>query len=302
LSLRYPLIEARLQRTVWAATPDLIQTVARAVRRAQDGPIHLSADGQRPQVEAAVQRFGVASEGGRVVRLDPTAQQSAVAVIPVFGVLGKYLSGMEAECGDGFDLRGLERNLREVAADPSISDVVLHFHSPGGSVTGIPEAAQLIGQIAATKPVYAYTDSEMCSAAYWLAAATTAVFASPMASVASIGCYLAWIDESVAMEAQGLKLILIKDGEYKGATLPGQLTDEAAALLLAEVKAYGGGFRADVSQWRKAASGIDVPDSAMQGQVILARDAIEVGLVDGVYRSLDDLLLDLTTTQKDTNP
>lgn len=303
MSLRYPLIEARLQRTVWAATPDLIQTVARAVRRAQGGALGLVAGETLRAESESMQRVVAASGGGRVMRVDaPQPDQQATAVIPVFGVMGKYLSSMEADCGDGYDLRTLERNLRAVAVDPSIAAIVLHIHSPGGSVTGVPEIAQLVAEISATKPVYAYTDSEMCSAAYWIGSACRAVFASPMASVASIGCYLAWIDESVAMEAAGLKLILIKDGDYKGATLPGQLTEEAGALLLAEVKAYGGAFRSDVSQWRKAASGIDVPESAMQGQVILARDAVALGLVDGLYRSLDDLLLDITTNQKDTQP
>jgi ClpP class serine protease len=303
LSTLHPLIEARLQRTVWGVAPEMLHTFFAAIRRPGPMVLGVPVDAEA-KMQARSTRYAAATQGGSIIMQDkPSQTEPVVAVIPVFGVVGKYLSGFDAECGGGFDLERFTRSLRAAIADPQVSAVVLHIHSPGGSVGGVREAAQLIAELKAVKPIYAYTDTETYSAAYWLAAACTAILASPMAGVASIGCYLAWIDDSAAMEAGGLKLVVIKDGDYKASTLPGQLTEEAAAMLLAEVKAFGGAFREDVVQWRREASGLDVPESAMQGQSILARDAVDLGLVDGHYRSLEDLLIDLTSTNpKGNNP
>lgn len=290
--IRYPLIEARFQSTPWCATPAIIASVFRAFQRSSDG-IPSAVQGIDPALPAPTRVSGAASSGTLSVQpLGTSTEERAVAVIPVFGVIGKYLSTMESMCG-GFDLVSFERTLRAAANDKSISDIVLHFGTPGGSVHGVPEAASLIAQVGQHKAVYGFTDQQMCSAGMWLGSACTSLFCSDFASVGSVGVYLAWIDESKAMEAEGLELKLFKDGTFKASTLPGQLTTEAGQLLQAEVDAIGSAFRDFVRSSRASASGATVSDETMQGQTHLGRDAVSLGLVDGNCLSINDLLLDI---------
>ena len=290
--IRWPLIAAELQRP-WCATPAVIEAIGKAVRRKagiDSGSTEASSAKSAPRPSAS--KVSAANGAMTTVSLQEESAEKAVAVIPVFGVIGKYLSYLETECG-GFDLCGLERNLRRAEADPAVTHIVLHISSPGGTITGTAEAAQLIAQVNQTKPVFAYTDSQMCSAAYWLGCSGSAVFASEFATVGSIGVYLAWIDESKAMENEGLELKLFRDGTFKASTLPGQLTEEAGKMLQDEVDAIGSAFRSHVTASRKASSDTTVSVETMQGQTFFGQKAIDAGLVDGNYRSLHDLLLDI---------
>lgn len=298
--IRYPLIESCLQRSVWCASPDVAHAIWQALRRARPVATTLPADAIGNAARPTASRVSLASGGLATVSLSEPSAELSVAVIPVHGIIGKYMSEMEMDCGGGYDLQAFERSIQKAAADPSIGSIVLHINSPGGVITGVSEAAQLVAQINdSIKPVYAYTDSDMCSAAYWLGASGAGVFCSEMASVASIGVYLAWIDDSEAMAEAGFKLMLFRDGDLKAATLPGQLSDEAGQLLQDEVVAIGTAFRTWVRE-RRAANDAQVPDSAMRGQAMLGSEALKVGLVDGHYRSLNDLLLDILINQKGT--
>lgn len=199
-----------------------------------------------------------------------------IANIVIDGVIGKHVSGIEKSSGVT-DVDDLTSALEEVAADPAIEGVLLDVNSPGGGVTGVPEAAKLVAKTAQRKPVVAYTDDLMASAAYWLAAGADAIYASQSANVGSIGVYMAWLDESKAYEMQGVKTELIKRGKFKGMGIQGtSLTDEQRAHLQAEVDTVYDWFRAAVTARRK------VPQSAMEGQTFYAQDAKKMRLVDRV--------------------
>lgn len=295
--IRYHMIEAALRRTPWCATETTIQAIAKAVRRSP-GIDSARVSTEHPKTLPQACKMLAASGRLSTVGLADPSPEKCVAVIPVFGVIGKYLSWMESDCG-GLDLVGFEKMLRQAEADSSVTDIVLHVGSPGGTITGVPEAAKLITQVNQTKPVFAYSDSEMCSAAYWLGCSGSGVFCSESATLGSIGVYLAWIDDSKAMETEGLELKLFKDGTFKASTLPGQLTEEAGNMLQAEVESIGAAFRAHVAGSRNASSGATVSVETMQGQTFRGQNAVEVGLADAVYRSLNDVVLELLTNQKE---
>ena len=143
--------------------------------------------------------------------------QNGVALVPVNGVIGKRLNMLEMMCG-GADVDQLVSAVQKADRDPMVDSILLDVNSPGGMVIGTPEAAAALGQI--EKPLYAFTDSQMCSAAYWLAsAATSGIFVTGSSDVGSIGTYLAMIDSSRAYEMEGLKLELFKAGSLKAIVL-----------------------------------------------------------------------------------
>ena len=117
----------------------------------------------------------------------------------------------------------------------------------GGTVNGTPELAALVADVSKAKYTYAFNDGQMCSAAYWIASQSDAVFAKPSARVGSIGELLPMLDESKAFEQAGIKVELFAAGKYKSVGVPGvSLTDEQRAWLKADVDEIYGGFKAPV--------------------------------------------------------
>lgn len=198
------------------------------------------------------------------------------AVIPVHGVIAQGLAVIEDSSGV-VDSYNVAKMIRLAVESPDVDGILYDFDSPGGSVTGTPELAARISAASALKPSLAYTDSLMASAAYWLASQCEGIYASQSAAVGSIGVYMAWLDQSRAMEMAGMKTELFKAGKFKALGLPGTtLTDEARAMLQASVDKIYGWFTAAVRERR------DVSDEAMQGQVFYADDAAKANLIDAV--------------------
>jgi signal peptide peptidase SppA len=170
--------------------------------------------------------------------------------------------------------------IQQAATDAGVSAIVLAVDSPGGTVAGIAEAAQTIRDARAVKPVVAFADGRMQSAAYWLASQADAIFATQSGNVGSIGVYAAFLDRSRAAEMQGVKVEVFKSGKHKGMGIPGTtLTDEQRQMMQADVDKIGAEFRAVVRAGRTPRT---VADEVMQGQSFSVADALANGLVDGV--------------------
>jgi len=216
---------------------------------------------------------------------EPFAVVGKTAVIPIEGVILNKCSGLEAMCG-AQSLQDLKASIGEVSSRPDISNVIFNISSGGGTVTGVPEAADAIAQLGKSKDTYAYTDDCIASAAYWLASQTKGIFLSKSAEIGSIGVYLALIDSSKAMADDGLKLELFKAGAFKAMGIPGTtLTDDQRTLLQSSVDKIYGQFTSYVLSTRPR-----VPVSAMQGQMFDSKDSLKNGLADGVINSLDSLV------------
>jgi|LakMenE01Jun11ns_1017448.scaffolds.fasta_scaffold9947607_3 protease-4 len=276
----YPRIAAALLSARWCITPAALAAIRNTFEAACAGRLradeHMPMPGQPEDYEEAAP---VMAEG--------------ILVVPVHGVCARYLSAMETDCG-GLDLNDTEKTLREAQADPRVQGIVLHFNSPGGTVTGIPELASLIRTISETKPVIAFTDAQCCSAAYWLASACDSIVVTPTADVGSIGVYSALVDESAAWAQEGYKLELMKAGKHKAMGIPGlPLAPEDRALIQAEVDSIYAMFTADVVA-NRARNGATVAEDTMQGQTFMGGTAVAVGLADRVVGSLTDLLAALT--------
>lgn len=267
--MTYPRISAKIYREPWC-----IKASAHAdIRRAFE------------QHSAALARDNA---NASALELRPEGESQSVgpvAVIPIFGVIGKHLTLIETACG-GVDLDGTADALSEAVRNPEVTSILLHFNSPGGTVTGTPELAARIKAAVSKKIVVAYSDNQMCSAAYWLASQCSAIYASQTADVGSIGVYLALLDESAALEKAGVKVNVIKAGKFKTAGAPFQpLTDEERALFQASVDSIYEKFTAAVTGQRP-----EVGSATMQGQSFDGEQAARNGLTDGVVDSLEEML------------
>jgi capsid assembly protease len=207
---------------------------------------------------------------------------SNVALIQIDGVIGKHLSLLETQCG-GVDVDAIASQLNIAAADTNIESICLYFNTPGGSVTGVSELAQLIAEIRETKDVIGYADCLCASVGMWLASQCTAFYCAPSAQIGCVGVYCLLLDESVALSNEGIKVNAISAGTYKlsGASFK-PLTDDERAMFQADVNKTYAAFKSAILSNR------DVADSDMQGQVFDGDTAVAKGFCDGTLNSLQD--------------
>lgn len=223
------------------------------------------------------EKFGFTDMLTQLFGQAPTAYitEDGTGVVPIVGVIGKGLTPMEKMMG-AVDLNDVTMALESMKADPMVKRIALQISSPGGTVTGVEEAANLIRNIG--KPTMAYTDSEMASAAYWLGSAADRVVASPSSTVGSVGVYMNLVDMSKAYDMAGAKSVLIKSGIYKGAGVEGTtMTAEQMQNLQASVDGIHADFKSAVNAKRSM-----VQADAMEGQTFSGRQASQNGMVTGL--------------------
>lgn len=209
-----------------------------------------------------------------------------VGVIPLRGVIGKGLTRLESLTGAA-DVDEFTSALEAMEDDPEVEYIVVDISSPGGTVTGVEEAASMLAR--SGKKTVAFTDTEAASAAYWIGSAADRFVATPSATVGSVGVYMAIPDYSKAFEMQGVRMDVIKSGDLKGVGIPGtSLTEAQRADLQAQVESIHAEFKAAVRGKRRLAK-----DEDMQGQVFSGRQAAQKGLVTGLGTSLAALVADL---------
>jgi ClpP class serine protease len=180
-------------------------------------------------------------------------KNTGLAVIAVEGTIGKKLSWLETMCG-GVDLNALEDGLSRLA-DEKPTAVQLYLDTPGGTVTGVAEAAAMIEEFAANvAPVHAYVDIMCCSAGEWLASGATSRCAAGSALLGSIGVYNAMFDQSARYAQQGVTVHLKTSGPLKGAGFPGtRPTDRQLEAMQAEVDRLAQDFYGQMNRRQKAA-------------------------------------------------
>lgn len=211
-----------------------------------------------------------------------------IAIVHLSGVIAKRAP--EMLCGPPvIDLAKLDAVLDELVADEAMQTIIFDFNSPGGMIVGLKETAGRLRDLSLMgRRLIAYTDYQMCSAAYYLAAACDEIYCAPTAVIGSIGSYAAGLDASRAWEFEGFELILAKSGNLKAMGHPGKAWSQDERQWLQEmVDNSGREFR----EWVVARRG-PVNPAAMEGQWYFAEQA-DPRLHDGLYRDLPALLAEL---------
>jgi signal peptide peptidase SppA len=208
-----------------------------------------------------------------------------VAVVRASGVLALGVSGYWGCC----DLEELADEIEEADNDANITAIVVEMDSPGGTVNGTPEAAKRIASI--SKPILFWTSRQMCSAAYWLASSADMIAAAPSAIVGSIGCVLAFYDQSKFYDQLGFKVDVFRSGDLKAAGFPGTaLSDAERAHFQATVDEVAGDFQTTVLEFRT-----NLELGLFDGRTVTGKMAEPAGLVDGVYTTRDEAIADFLT-------
>lgn len=257
--------------TAWALEETVLANLAEIVLRHNEG-IKLSDDEIARRIKAAVPGGVKTSSNYRI--------EKGVAIIPISGVISKYSAGIDdISQPDGTSAEQIRGDLRAALADSSVQRIMLDIESPGGSIDGIAELADELA--AAGKPICAYANGMMASAAYWIGCQADEVVCSKSAVVGSIGVYTVCFDSSKAAESAGYKVNVVKAGAMKGAGIRGTpITPEQIAESQRTVDAYYNMFVGAV------AAGRGIPNDAARamgdGRVHIGETAKAQNMVDSV--------------------
>ena len=216
--------------------------------------------------------------------LIPVKGGKSVAMLPVRGMMMKGQSSL-----GGTSTVQLRRDIRQAANDPNVSGILLNIDSPGGTAAGMADLVVDVRAASRKKPVWSQIEDLGASAAYQLAAASDAIYAnSTDAAVGSIGTMMVVYDYSKAFDASGIKAYKFATGPLKGAGATGtELTQEQRDHFQTLIDSLQESF----DQVVKTGRGLNASQltAVKTGGVFLAKDAKQLGLIDGI-RSLDSTL------------
>jgi len=209
-------------------------------------------------------------------REEMTIDSNGIAHIEICGTLARDISPIEKCCG-ATDYEDIEGEL-EAAMEARCRGIWLEIDSPGGACNGNSEVADALQAISRKVPTLAYTDGLACSAAYNIAVSCREIWASPSATVGSIGAIIPWISTSAMWAEEGMEWdpITNAEGDLKGAMMGPELTAAQRASLTEYVQDNFDLFRSNVLRNR------NVPAEAMRGQAFLASRALSNKLIDKV--------------------
>ena len=277
-----------INQTFWAIREATLDIVVEIVRMRAAG-ITMSADEVRARIGAAEPPRPVAVNAGG----------GTVAILPLCGVIGPKMNAFTQISG-GTSLDKFMSRFRTYRDDPSVSAIVIDADTPGGSVYGVPEAADEIFASRGAKPIVAVVNPSCASAGLWITAQCSRVVCTPSGDYGSLGVFVVHEDWSKANEQMGYKPTYISFGEYKTEGNPDEpLADETRAYLQQQVDKVGKSFITAVARGR----GVEfakVRDTYGKGRMIMAGDALKIGMVDEI-NTIENVVAKLLGGRKRTS-
>jgi signal peptide peptidase SppA len=259
----------KIERTPWAITP----AGYASVRKLIDSKLAGASGGIdfRPTAQSGD------GPGSGVQRVNG----QRLAMITVSGVLGQRLSWLDKFCG-GCDYLDIADAVNQALTDGA-EGILFTVDSPGGMVTGCCECASAIADL--DVPTVGFSDSLMCSSAYWLAAGCDYLVATRSALVGSIGVIIPWVDETKLWDQLGVKYdpITSKGDTLKSTGGGPSLTDEQRIYLQEMVDQSAADFRGHVLSFRA----LDFAE--LRAGAYAGNKAVALNLIDQIGSQTDAL-------------
>lgn len=211
------------------------------------------------------------------------------AIVPVQGVIAKRMN-LFTQISGGVSTQLVGRDIKAALADDSIKSILLDIDSPGGTVDGTQELANIIFVGRDKKPIVAYSDGIIASAAYWIGSAADRIYISgDTIDIGGIGVVGSHVDYSGWEKKVGVKTTEIYAGKYKRITSQYKpLSKEGKQSIQDQVDYLYSIFVDQVAKQRGVSSEIVLKNMA-DGRIFIGQQAITAGLVDGVS-TLDRLI------------
>ena len=223
------------------------------------------------------------ARAGLTPRTPSPAPGSSIAVIPLMGLLTRRGGGFLSFLFGGTSLSRFSEAVRAASLDRDVATILIHVDSPGGEVSGTPEAADAVFAARQRKRVVAVADGLMASAAFWIGVQAHEIVASSSSTVGSIGVLAVHSDVSRAEEAGGRRHTIITSARFKGEGNELEpLGDDARAQIQRRVDEAGAMFTAAVARGRRVPVAMVRGPQFGEGRAFFAAEAVRRGLADRV--------------------
>ncbi len=174
----------------------------------------------------------------------------------------------------------LRQNIEQAIEDDGVNQIALIINSPGGEATGLVETAEWIHEQTGKKPIFAFTDSLACSAAYLIGAACTAFYSSRYAELGCCGVMACVQDTTEAEKKYGIFTRIFRSKSAAKKNLS-PLTEEGAEALQKRLDELEDGYFSALTAFRGEEKTAGIKE--LEGGTVLGEEAFSIGLTDGVY-------------------
>lgn len=208
--------------------------------------------------------------------------ENGIAHIGVSGLLltkaDPYLGYFGIE-NTGYD--EIAEGIAKAEADSTVVSARFNVNTPGGSVDGLDAVSEMVAKM--TKPTTAIVHGAADSAGYYFASQADEILAvSKGSEVGSIGVVVSTYDDTEFLESNGIKKITITNSASTDKR-PDLSTEEGRDLLQAHLDDVYELFEERIIEGRSGSEKFNIENvRALKGGVVMARKAIELGLIDGM--------------------
>lgn len=253
---------------------------------------------------ANVQGIDLSSHLNQRARDDDGAVYSVtkdgIAQFAIRGPMMKFAPSMS----EGTSTVELRRALNLARRDPEVRGGILISDTPGGTSKGNEDLSGDVARFAATKPLFAYVEDMTASAGVSVVSQATKRYANnATAMYGAMGTYAVLQDMSGMAEKLGVKVHVVKAGEFKGAGAPGtELTEKQLAEVQRVVNSVNDAYLQTIASGVRQS--VESIRALADGRIILASDAVKAGLINGVqsyeatYRELLETISRSPNTQR----
>lgn len=293
-----PHIMLEITKHAWAMTPESFDALCEVAESGEVDPgtraqFHALQEGDMSAVVADVGTF---EDGNRYTSVSGSRAFVFVdgPIVPRSGNLQKT-SGLVATSK-------LAEEMRRLDANEMIEDIFMIFDTPGGTVTGISELADLIA--GCSKRTTGYVYGMAASAGYWLASQCDRLVSSDTGIVGSIGTVMtAYKDDDSDM----VKIISKQSpnkqpspGSSKFAQQAQTLVDGITEIFVDSVAAGRGVDRETVLE-DFGRGGVFLADEALKRGMIDAVMTLEEALTEDIKADMSIEIKDIKWTARDSD-
>lgn len=284
---------------VWALRPEAVDDLLPRLEAVRDGRMEVAAESasERDLMASADLRF--VCEDGREQRPAKEAVEPVPGMVMVMDITGTI---MKHDCFDNPGTSTMSKWLAMAESTPEVQAVVLNMDSPGGNGRAM---LTLTGQMERMrKPIVGYVSKGMaCSACYGIGATCDLLLAdNDTDEFGSIGTYVRLTDWGGYDKQKGIKTHTIKAtrstqklAEYEQALKadPDDPNDKNYEPIRKNlIDPFNDHFIALVQRNRP---GLKDERGALAGRVFMAKEALELGMIDGTGKTLADAIAEART-------
>lgn len=236
----------------------------------------------------------LSQQGTRPDNTRLTAVRGSTAIINVIGVIIPRATFFSSLSG-GVSLSTLANDLKIMLDDAEIESIVFNVDSPGGEITGMSEFSDMVFAAQAKKKILTFVSGIAASGGYWIGSSASEILATEVSEAGSIGVVAGYTDTKKRDEKIGIERIEIVSSQSPKKR-PDASSDSGRAQIQKIVDDLADIFISHVARNR----GVDikvVAEKYGQGNMIVAKEAIELGMIDRLG-SLEGLITELN---KSTN-